>query len=354
MKTLYAFSIALAAVVAGPAISADVSIPYKAPPPAIVTGGGFYAWVDGFYDRIRLPTYAEGFHNMSGLLGDTGPVNSFDPRLNGGSVRGAVGYQVPGSSFRVEVGGSYIAGSGSLTQQALNSGAPGSSVGPVMLNGFNPFGLNCPCSTSGMLNTSYNAWQVNGKAAYDLRYGSLTVTPFAALFGGNSENKQTLSQTMTQVLGGFVATYNANTSVRWDDVGGRVGLDVNVAVNNALAIGIGGWIGATGRNTSLSGTDQTTGLESAATAISLHDTTTAFLANAEAGFAHTLTPTITVRGFVGINYDNKVPGITIPTFLPHPGAAISVPVGINYSHETSYYAGAGLIWNFSGPLLAVN
>jgi hypothetical protein len=53
---------------------------------------------------------------------------------------------------------------------------------------------------------------------------------------------------------------------------------------------------------------------------------------------------VAVRGFVGLNYDGSVPGIANPTFAGLAGAPTSKSAAsIYYAHETSYYAGGGVV-----------
>ena len=207
MKKFLLAGAALGAFI-GSALGADMTPVYKARP-GVVAESGWYVWVDGDYQRIRLPAYTLGFKAVEFLNGgfagrDFGAVQSFDPRLDGVGVRGAIGYLVPGSSLRLEAGASFVAADASQSQ----SGTPGSFVGVQFLNGsFANNAFNCVgfvCSASGTLKTDYTAWQLNGKALYDWRFGGLTVTPSAALFGGSARTKQTLSQSFTQVLGGVV------------------------------------------------------------------------------------------------------------------------------------------------------
>jgi hypothetical protein len=288
-----------------------------------------------------------------------GPAQSFDPRFNSGGVRGAISYLVPESTFRLELSGSYVAGSGSVSQ---TTALTNSTLFATFLNGTVGFpATNCStlngftCTVNEALSTSYSAWQANGKVAYDVNYGSLTVTPSAALFGGNSHYDQALTQVGTEFGGvsptsvNAVDNYVANTSLRYADVGARLGLDTSVAVTSMLKVGIGGWVGVAGRHTWLSGTDTSVVFGSVsgtgASAIAASDTTTAVLANAEAGFRYKLSPTVTFRGFAGVNYDSKVPGITSRTFGSL-GVFILIPAGIFYAHETNYYAGVGLNYKF--------
>ena len=84
-------------------------------------------------------------------------------------------------------------------------------------------------------------------------------------------------------------------------------------------------------------------------AIATSDTKGVLLANAEASLAYNFSPMMTLRGFVGLNYDGSVPGITNPTFTGSVNApTTTTPASIYYAHETSYYAGGGLVVRFAG------
>ena len=325
-----------------PPVAAAPALGYAAEPrlynamPRTVAGGGFYFWIDGLYDRLNLPNDAGAIHNTdAGFISDQGATQSFDPRLNAGGVRGAVGYAIS-PDFRFEVGGSYIAGSGSLQNSVLPS-TP--SINVVLLNGFNNLGAFCACSVNGTLRTNYDAWKVFAEAKYDAwRSGPLTLTATAALFGGTSDANQDLTQTYLASL--TAGTYSSHTSLRWTDVGGRLGLDANYAINPLFSVGLKGWAGAAGRETSLSGNDldvnNATG--PVPSLITSSATTAAFLANVEGSFTHSVTSSLSVRGFAGFNYDNKVPGVRSSTSLN----GMPIQAGVFYASEFDYYAGIGL------------
>ncbi len=74
--------------------------------------------------------------------------------------------------------------------------------------------------------------------------------------------------------------------------------------------------------------------------------TTPFLANAEASLTLKPWSRVTLRGFVGLNYDSRVPGIAAP-FVNGPCCAGAIPAGIKFEQETSYYAGGGATVKFS-------
>src|ERR1700744_4838542 len=59
------------------------SLAYKAPATP-VSGGGYYAWIDGIYDRVRLPSYGLGLHNQGGTapFQDFPNAQALDPSIN--------------------------------------------------------------------------------------------------------------------------------------------------------------------------------------------------------------------------------------------------------------------------------
>jgi hypothetical protein len=342
----------------GAALAADITPIYKARPAVVVDD--YYVWADAMYERVNLPTYSLGYKRVGGTptFPDLGAAQTFDPRLNGLGVRGAFGYRLPGSDLRLEAGGSIVV---ARADQSQSTGvAPNLSL--QFLNGFQfNDGRNCTlpttCTVDGTLQTSYTAWQLNGRALYDARFGNVTVTPSVAVFGGTARADQTLSQALTQAFpgGAFIAGYAAETTLRWTDVGARAGIDVSAAVTDALTLKIGGWAGIAGRHVSLSGSDVgvfNSPTLSGASTIGVSDSTSVFLANVEASVAWRVSPSATLRGFAGANYDDKVPGITRPVYAGSLVAPIGTPAGIFYAHETSYYAGGGATVKFGGPVIA--
>jgi hypothetical protein len=219
-----AFGALLGAVSSGAALAADITPIYKARPAVVVDD--YYVWADAMYERVNLPTYSLGYKRVGAgpAFPDLGAAQSFDPHLNGLGVRGAFGYRLPGSDLRLEAGGSIVV---ARADQSQSTGvAPNLSL--QFLNGFQfNDGRNCTlpttCTVDGTLQTSYTAWQLNGRALYDARFGNITVTPSVAVFGGTARADQTLSQALTQAFpgGAFIAGYAAETTLRWTDVGAR-------------------------------------------------------------------------------------------------------------------------------------
>jgi hypothetical protein len=354
--------------VAGAAGAADMSAPaYKAPPPTVVSGNGFYLSVDGAWRRVNLPNYGLGYRQLTAGLTDAGAFDSsLRQRFDGYLVRGAVGYFLPGglsntffgADTRLEIGGQFGRSSGSENGTTLHT------VGGVVtqtLNGtLSAGGYVCnpgpqTCTTNTNVSTTYSDWQLNGKIAGDYRLGAFVVTPSLALFGGDVRNDQTLAQVLKLGTSPNLSTYNASTALRWNDFGARAGLDVTVNVTSWATVGIGGWAGFASRRASLSGSDVSVdailGLLNGASTISLDSRATPFLANVEAGVAIKPLPALIVRGFVGLNHDSKVPGVTAPSFTgTFPGATTPTAASISFNSETSYYAGGGLTWMFNPAL----
>lgn len=337
------------------AYASAANLPMKAPA-AFRVENPYYFWLDGMYDRVRLPTYQLGLHNIGAGAGgsDQGTVQTYDPRLDGGGVRGAIGYVMPGTSTKFEFGGSYVMAKASqfqstlsansnVAQQAINGGTVGLSV-----LCFLPFPA---CTTAGTLKTDYSAWQLNGKVSTDWKFSSVTVTPSLAVFGGNTRVDQTLSQSFsTPLIPGIADSYSASTTEKWRDVGARVGVDVSAPVTSALTVRLGGWVGGANRITFLSGSDvgadSITGIFTST--LSVADSKNVLLANAETGFSYQLAQMVALRGFAGLNYDGSVPGIASPTYT---GTFALTPTSttaasIYYAHETSYYAGGGVAMNW--------
>jgi hypothetical protein len=360
MKSHFFLGMGLA-LAAAPALAA--ALPYKAAPP-VEAVQGWYVWVDGMYERVNLPGYRLGMHNTAAAGGfpDAGINQQFNPHLDGGGVRGAVGYIVPNSNYRIEVGGSWVGASGSTSQSTL--GQP-NDISLFFLNGAGRVAFVCAatfnCPINGTLNTNYSSWQGNGTVLYDWKANTVSMTTSVALFGGTSRAHQTLSQTFAQINGAGAlqdsGTYFADTRLRWTDIGGRVGLEGSVPVTLAFAVGAKGWVGMVSRHTTFDGSDVGTStpgvIFNGASVISASDNRAAFVANAEVGASWRFAPAWTLRAFAGVNFDGSVPGITNPTYAGSVNAPTSTtPAAIYYRDEWSGYAGAGLRWQFSGPVVA--
>jgi hypothetical protein len=357
MKYLLAGIIGLFALASINAARA-ADMPVKAPPAPAAVSDPWYAFVDGSYNWIPLPSYSLGFHNAAAVAPhfDNGPDTTFDPQADGAGGRGGIGYRVPGTSWRFEINGSYVKADDGQTQVTTPSGF---FVDPVMLTG-NPFAaIDCTtpavetCTQTSHLTTSYSSWQLNAKAAYDTRWGAAAISPFVALVGGSSRNNQTLTQSVldTAVVG--TLNYSATSSLTWNDFGARIGVDGAVPLSSALVWNVMGSFVVADRRVSLTASDSFVDVPfpglSGATAISTSSTTADYAFNGETGFAVTVTPAITLAAFGGLNFDGRVPGISAPHYVGAqaiPVAPGPVPAGINYSQEVSYYTGGSLRLKF--------
>jgi hypothetical protein len=362
MKTLLiAGAVFTAASFAGPVLAADAmaGLPTKASRGAEAASfSGLYLRIDGSYQSIKLPTFDLGLRRQSATSMDQGPIENYDPRATGYGIAGAVGFYFPdgtlpsvfGSKARIELGGGYV---NAKTSQAVSTYVQASSMQWQLLNGRQGAGTGCgapsTCYTNSTLSTDYTSWNVSLKAAGDYRLAGLVMTPSAQVFGGRSRNNQSFVQHWTN--GGVLDTpYNANSFLDWTDWGGKLGLDAQFAVTNAVTVGLAGSAGVSRRAVSLSANDGCpdpffcyTG-----STISADATTTAFLANAEASLTVMPTSLIALRGFVGLNYDNKVPGIAAPSYAGTGAVgAFGTPAGIKYEAETSWYAGGGVTVTFA-------
>lgn len=315
---------------------------------------GAYIWVDGVYERVGLPTYGlTGYRSLTSAGFDAGPSQSFNPRLDAGGVRGAIGTAVPHSNVRIELGGSYMDG-GSTNSTALG---PSQSIAGILMDGTILSGMMLPCipgsldcSKSATLRTEYRAWSLNAKAAADFRLGSAVVTPSVAVFGGITRADQTLSEAVAQQS--FASgTYAASTSLQWRDIGVRGGLQLRSFVTPSFIVGWSGSVGVAARKIEFSGSDVATSsnpafLLAGASTLTLQDSRTALLANAEANVTWHLTQAITLKGFAGLNYDRDVPGIA-GAFSTGTTAGPTQPASLFFDSRTNLYAGGGVTVKFA-------
>lgn len=360
--------VAAACTVAATQIALAADIPVKAPRTAAVSSAnGFYFWLDGSYQNIHLPTYNLGFKTHPTGFGTTPstPTDVYDPRATGWGIAGALGYVLPhgtlpsafGSDVRVEVGGSYV----KAKDRQSTASPEGEFFSLAGVGGVSAISLDCVtfCHTSSTLNSDYAAWQASLKLASDFRVGAVIFTPSIKVLGGNTHNDQTLSQLISNP-GGFASFYTAQSSLHWRDWGGKVGLDAKAGITSWMTIGLGGSVGFASRSASLSANDFSTtpllgpGFDRAGAAVA-SARATPFIANLEGNITFTPFRSVAIKVFSGLNYDSRVPGITAPNYLPAfasgvfgPGAVVATPAGINFSNETSWYGGGGVIVKFGG------
>jgi hypothetical protein len=349
------------AVLSSGAIANDK--PAKAPATAIIEQkGNWYIWADGAGHSINLPSISLGYHlaPLGGLTPDLGSRFTDNSSISGPGFSGAIGHIFPGTgNTRLELGGSYIQADAAQT----SSTAPLSTLDNVVqvqlnLNGFiRPggvfgCGLAPGCHTNQTLHADYQAWQINGKLAHDFAAGPVTLTPSVVVFGGHARTRYAFGQQLRTDSLPTGADYSANIDIGWTDWGGKIGMDATIPLMPSLAFGLGGQVGTAHRQASLSGSDSyfgfATGTVLSASSVSTDRSTAPLLANAEARLILTPSPTVTIKGFAGLNYDSRVPGMSSP------GCASGVctvgttgtPAGIKFESETSWYAGGGLIFKF--------
>jgi hypothetical protein len=335
---------------------------YKAPPAPVTPSGDFFFFVDGSWQSIKLPHFALGYKTSPPATFTDGPVrDNYDPRATGHGISGGVGYAFRdgtfsplfGSTVRIQIALSYI--DADVRQSGGSAPSSADSLLQLLAGTFRPgIGASCngaagSCTTASSLSSHFTAWQGSLKTAADYRFGLVTFTPSLAAFGGDSRNRQDFLQNLVTSVAGSADTYNANTVLHWKDWGAKVGLDANVNVTHQLSVGLGGNLGLASRHVSLNGNDSQVSTPggpvggNSSSSITSSATTTAFVATAEAGITIRPQPTMTVRGFVGLNYDSRVPGISTPHWTGSALAPTSItPAGINFSSETSYYAGGGI------------
>ena len=367
MRHLLIAIVAAASAVAAIQVASAADMPVKAPPTAAVTSAnGFYFWLDGSYQSIHLPTYNLGFKTHPTGFGPTpsSPSDVFDPRATGWGIRGALGYILPhgtwpsafGTDARIELGGSYV-----KAKDRQNTASPSREFYSLAgVGGVSVASLDCTafCRTSSTLDTDYAAWLVNLKLASDFKAGVVTITPSISVLGGNTHNDQTLAQLLSNASG-FASNYTARSSLHWHDWGAKVGLDANARVTSWMTVGLGGSVGLVSRDASLSANDfgAIVGqpfFDRAGAAVA-NARATPVIANVEGNVTFTPFRSVAIKAFAGLNYDSRVPGITAPNYLPAfasggfgPGAVVASPAGIDFSNETSWYAGGGVIVKFGG------
>lgn len=315
-----------------------------------VSSSGFFVWVDGSVQRINLPNYQVGPILAVFVTGEPiKPLHNFDQKLSGHGIAGAAGYVFRdgtfapgwGSNVRTEFGVNWI--------EAQATGfAAGSfdAIGRQLLSGLDT-GLGCigSCSYGTTLQSDFQSWQFHLKAASDFRMGAVTLSPALAVFAGDARNRQTL--VMDSTGGASNPYYRASTSLEWSDWGARAGLDGKLDVTPWLTVGLGGTVGIARRDVDFTGNDIYL-VPVATSSVSQSADTAAFLANAEASITLRPAPAVAVRGFAGLNYDSRVPGISPAGYTGSYVAPTSTKAaGILFSDETSYYAGGGMVITFA-------
>jgi hypothetical protein len=324
---------------------------------------GVYVWADGAYQSINLPSFGNfGYRAQVFPPGTIVANEKHDPRVDGSGVKGAIGYVFRddlfpaafGTRTRIEAGGSYVTADGKnfATNSNFNTNlliANVQGVSPGLLAGCG----GATCSTSSTLSSDYRAWDIflSGKA--DFRTGPIRLTPSLTVFGGKARTRQDLAQQLgvdggPYPTGGGGNTYSLRAALDWSDLGAKLGLDIDYDVNAWLSIGLGGTAGWSRRSAALSASDSLrfpNSITNYTSATAGSADTTPFLANAEAKVVLRPQPGVSIKGFAGLNYDGRVPGIAGGEF-PDPLGFNTGAAHIKFESTTSYYAGGGLMIGF--------
>ena len=339
----------------------------SAAPPSEVVSQAFYVSIDSSYQHVNLPRFALGWRHLSTTapFPDTGPTESYNPVAAGAGVSGAIGYRLPhgtlpaflGTNARFEIGASYVKATGSQSSASAGFDATsGFGFYFPLLNGTQvgtPFQCpaGAPCGTSSTLNTRFTEWRINGKLAADHNLGGAVYTPSVAVFGGTSRSDQHFQQKEFFVGAASPNGYTADVAMRWTDVGLKFGLEARTDFTPMLALGLAGSIGVAHRDVSLDANDLfavTFSTVRRTSAIDVNTTAVPVLGNAEARVFVTPLHDWTFKGFVGLNYDSKVPGITAPSIaLPNVFGTVGPPSTVGFESVISYYGGGGMTKKFN-------
>jgi hypothetical protein len=350
--------VAASAVALAPTTHA-ADLPAKAPllPAVIQSQAGPYIWVDGAYESIPLPTYNIGSQRAASFvpLVLLGPLQSFDPRVTGASVAGGIGYVFPhgtfwGDRFRVELNAKVTRANDSQSGRNLATLIMRSNLNGAAVNTVGPGFLQLS-----KLSTEYQAWQTGLMAATDFRFGTVSLTPSVTVFGGRSYVVQDFFEVSADLAGNpsAVESYSATSSLRWTDVGAKLGLDARTDLTPSFGVGLKGSVGLAARDVNLRASDApgfVLSLFFPPATIDTDANTVPFLANAEASiFVKSPSSNAVLRVFGGLNYDSRVPGISAPVIVSSVPGTPGIPAGIIFEAVTSYYAGGGLLMKFGGP-----
>lgn len=320
---------------------------------------GTYVWMEGSYQSIGLPSVVN--FGVQGLLPATttpGGSERHDPRLSGYAVNGGLGYvfapgafpAVWGSNVRVELNGSYVRADGT----SFSESAPVTNVNltALPLTGV-AFGITgcggSTCVTRSSLSSDYTAWNIHLRAKSDFRSGAWTVSPSIAIVAGRAHTSQRLAQqTLLDGAPYPLVAYDMNAALKWTDAGAKLGIETRYDFMNGLSAGLIGSVGLVHRATSMSANSPILfgSVFPRLSAVQDSRNNVPLLTNLEARLTARLTPNVTAKGFVGLNYDSDVPGIEAPQSLAF--ASTGIPARIKFDAATSYYAGGGLSVSF-GP-----
>ena len=209
------------------------------------------------------------------------------------------------------------------------------------------------CVSHSTLKTQYRAWQEDVRILTDYALGPFTFTPSVAGFYGQTRDNQDGTQT-TGFPALVIAAYAVNSTLRWSDLGAKLGGDLSVMPNARTKLAVGGSVGFAVRDVSFDANDSITPMNGYVPPVGRAPTSSVSQSvtrklwrscrNAEARINYQFTTAIAIKGFVGVNYDSRVPGVAGPSYggYGNPLFKSPVPAHIFYSGETSsYYVGGG-------------
>tara|TARA_R110002124_G_scaffold16240_4_gene69652 strand:+ start:232 stop:1323 length:1092 start_codon:yes stop_codon:yes gene_type:complete len=361
-KLLLGLAFSLLASAALAAETPAVAVKAAAAPADMMQAGTWYVTGDAAWEGVNLPDYNLGFHKVTNpSFFDGGTFQTFSQHLDGYRLQGAAGYFLPasyastlmGSNTRVEFGVLYSRATGDASGRDVftDGGIVTQTIDGAGAGGGYVCSPGQVCVTTSDLSTTYSDWKLNGKIAGDYRVDVFLLTPSLALFGGETQTDQLISQ--LTLLGAHPErlTYTADTSLRSRDFGVRGGVDLKYDLAPQVTLGLGASAGLATRHASFDGTDLATdalfGFLTGASTVSGSDNATPIVANTEVSVAYKWFPALTVRGFAGLNYDSKVAGIEAASFGGTVGGVTSrTPAHITFHSEIGYYVGSGVAWSF--------
>ena len=299
-------------VIGDPARAEQLVIPVSIGVPSsavVMPWGAAYAWIDGSQQTINFTNPATSGQFLAPMWAST---RSTDPVATGYGVRGGMGVVLPDGT--VQLTSSYVS-AGALQGSTIDSrsdlklGDPNAGCGVACLDGLLP-------------GTAYEAWQTELKAAREMNFGPLVVSPVATLF----------AKTATSQLPAFASSVGTG----WTDLGGTVGLDTTYDIANRMLFGLRGSIGTAYRATSFSSIQD-------GGAVVTNSSGSPFLATAEASFIWKPRSWQTIKAYAGVQVDSRTP--LAPDQLGDLGA-IGGP--ITYQSVENYYWGASLKMELEG------
>jgi hypothetical protein len=252
----------------------------------------------------------------------SGPPDLLAPAPN--IMQGGIGYVFPERTFSSALGSKVRAEFGASETQASVALTPGRQ-NPLIGNGSNGMIVGGCAGCNFPLTSDYSRRQTNFKAASDFNVHGVTVSPSVTLYGASNQ----------QNFAPAVANRTSST-MQWNDVGAKVGLDTKLDIAPKVTVGLGGNLGVARRDTTLVPNTSAPGSSSSGEASAV---TAPLLGNAEAKVVYKPLTELELKTYGGVQgYDSRVPSMALT-----PGGSAA---GIKFTPEHGYYAGAGLTYRF--------